>query len=222
MNSEALFSIKLTLEVVSADVLLLVFLSIPLVFYLTEENGVLKKFVYMIVDLPLLFPPIATGFLLLWLFRDSGLLGRLLLKTDFHIVFGFWGLVLAGFVASVSLFVKPLIASVRQFPKNIREASYLSGKSGLSTFLFVIVPNIKRVFAVSFILSVSRILGEVGMSLMLGGNIPFKTNTVSIEIFSAVFNGDIDTAMSLSVIMFAISLVLFAVLKIFESENRLF
>ena len=220
MSEEAVFSIILTLKVLCVDVILLIVFGTVLVFYLIEENSYLKKTIYMLIDLPLLFPPIATGFLLLWLFRDSGFLGHLLNKINIHIVFGFWGLVTAGFVASLSLFVKPLIAAIREYPKNIIEASYLSGKSKFKTFIFIILPSIKRVFIVSFILSVSKIFGEVGISLMLGGNIPFKTNTVSIEIFSAVFNGDVDTAMTLSLIMFAVSFILFIFLKFIESNIK--
>jgi len=220
MSEEAIFSIILTLKVLCVDVILLIVFGTVLVFYLIEENSYLKKTIYMLIDLPLLFPPIATGFLLLWLFRDSGFLGTLLSKINIHIVFSFWGLVTAGFVASLSLFVKPLIAAIREYPKNIIEASYLSGKSKFKTFIFIILPSIKRVFIVSFILSVSKIFGEVGISLMLGGNIPFKTNTVSIEIFSAVFNGDVDTAMTLSLIMFAVSFVLFVFLKFIESNIK--
>jgi molybdate transport system permease protein len=221
MNQEAVFSLILTMKVLTADIILLFVFGVFLVYYLADENTLFKKIIYALIDLPLLFPPIATGFLLLWLFRDSGIAGRILGKAGIHLVFNFWGLVLAGFVASVSLFVKPLIAAVRQFPQNIIEASFVSGKSKIRTFVFIVLPGIKRVFAASFILSVSRIFGEVGISLMLGGNIPFKTNTISIEIFSAVFNGDIDTAMKLSLIMFAVSLILFAVLKFFEKNTAI-
>ena len=218
MSDEAVFSLILTLKVLLVDVVLLIVFGTMLVYYLMDEESCLKKIIYTLIDLPLLFPPIATGFLLLWLFRDSGFLGNLLSKINIHIVFGFCGLVTAGFVASLSLFVKPLIAAVKQYPKNIIEASYLSGKSKFTTFIFIILPSIKKVFIVSFILSVSKILGEVGISLMLGGNIPFKTNTISIEIFSAFFNGDVDTAMNLSLIMFAVSFVLFILLKVIENN----
>ncbi|ACM93302.1 molybdenum ABC transporter, permease protein [Nautilia profundicola AmH] len=220
MSKEAVFSLILTLKLLCADVILLIIFGTMLVYYLMEENSYIKKTVYMFIDLPLLFPPIATGFLLLWLFRDNGYIGNILSKINIHIIFGFWGLVLAGFVASVSLFIKPLIASIRQYPKNIIEASYMSGKSKFKTFVFIIMPSMKKVFIVSFILSVSRIFGEVGISLMLGGNIPFKTNTISIEIFSAVFNGDIDTAMYLSLIMFAVSFILFIFLKYIENNIK--
>jgi molybdate transport system permease protein len=216
MNKEAVFSLILTMKVLAVDVVLLMIMGMFLVYYLAEEDTLLKKAVYTLVDLPLLFPPIATGFLLLWLLRDGGLLGGFLKRFDISFVFSFWGLVLAGFVASVSLFIKPLIAAIRQFPKNVVEASYVSGKSKLWTFVFVVMPNMKKVLIVSFILSISRIFGEVGISLMIGGNIPFKTNTISIEIFSAVFNGDLETAMHLSLIMFAVSGILFIILKSLE------
>ncbi len=221
MNQEAIFSIYLTIKIVIVDILLLLGFGTLLVYFLIEEKSIFKKIISILIDLPLIFPPIATGFLLLWLLRNNGYIGYFLNKLHIHLVFGFWGLVLAGFIAAASLYIKPLVSAIRQFPKSILEASYVSGKNRFTTFFLVLLPNMKRVFVASFVLSISRVFGEVGISLMIGGNIPFKTNTISIEIFSSVFNGDLNTAFRLSLLMFIVSIVLFTILKIFESNIKI-
>jgi molybdate transport system permease protein len=101
------------------------------------------------------------------------------------------------------------------------EASYVSGKGKLYTYFRIVLPNIKNTFFAAMLLSVSKVLGEVGISLMLGGNIPFKTNTISLEIFSAVFNADLKTAFNLSIIMFIVSIMFFLLLKFFERKTKI-
>ena len=220
LSPEAIFSIKLSVKIVLVNVLLYFTLGNLLVYYLREENTFLKKVVSFFIDLPLIFPPIVTGFILLWIFRKHGILGEFLNKLHINVIFSFTGLVIAGFIASVALYVKPILSAVRSFPKNVLEASYASGKSEIYTFVKIVLPNVKNTFFVALLLSVSKVLGEVGISLMLGGNIPFKTNTVSLEIFTAVFDSDLQTAFRLSVIMFIISIMLFVLLKLFESRTK--
>ncbi|WP_255327607.1 molybdenum ABC transporter permease [Lebetimonas sp. JH369] len=177
------------------------------------------KFFLFYLTLPLALPPIVTGFLLLYFLSQNTVLGQTLLKLNINLVFNFYSLILAGFIASLPLYSKPVISAIKHYPMNIKEAAYISGKSRLNTFIFIILPGIKKTFLVSVILSVTRIFSEIGISLMLGGNIPFKTNTVSLEIFTSVFNGDLDTAFHLSIIMFIISLLFFITLKILEKEH---
>jgi len=214
LNKEAFFSIVLTFKV--AGICILLFLSIGslIVFFLhIKKEGVLKKIVNFLIELPLTFPPIVIGFLLLWLFSNENLFGDFLNKIHIHLVFNIYSLILAGFIAGVPLYVKPIISAVENFPKNIIEASLISGKSEINTFFKIIFPSIKKIVISSLLLGISRVLGEVGISLMLGGNIPFKTNTISLEIFTSVFNSDLHTAMILSFILFFISFVIFTLSK---------
>ena len=215
LNKEAFFSIVLTFKV--AGICILLFLSIGslIVFFLhIKKEGVLKKIVNFLIELPLAFPPIVIGFLLLWLFSNDNLFGDFLNKIHIHLVFNIYSLILAGFIAGLPLYVKPIISAVENFPRNIIEASLISGKSEINTFFKVIFPSIKKIVISSLLLAISRVLGEVGISLMLGGNIPFKTNTISLEIFTSVFNSDLHTAMILSFILFFISFVIFTLSKI--------
>ncbi|GAX87627.1 molybdate transport system permease protein [Lebetimonas natsushimae] len=219
LNQEAVFSIILSLKVLAADLLLLIIAGNIISFYLAESNSIYAKIISFILDLPLALPPIVTGFLLLYFLSQNSSLGQILSKMHINLIFNFYSLVLAGFIASLPWYSKPLISAIKNYPVNVKEAAYISGKSKLNTFMFVILPGIKKTFLVSIILSITRIFSEIGISLMLGGNIPFKTNTISLEIFTSVFNGDLNTAFNLSIIMFIISLIFFIILKILEKER---
>ena len=215
LNKEAIFSIILTFKVAFVCIFLFLSLGSLIVFFLyMKKDGISKKIVNFLVELPLSFPPIVIGFLLLWLFSNDNLFGEILNKMHIHLVFNIYSLIIAGFIAGLPLYVKPIVSAVENFPKNIIEASLISGKSEINTFFKVILPSIKKVVISSLLLSVSRVLGEVGISLMLGGNIPFQTNTISLEIFTSVFNSDLHTAMVLSLILFFISFVIFTLSKI--------
>ncbi len=214
LPSEAVFSIILTFKVVFFSVFLFLTIGSLIIFYLTiAKNGFIKKIISFIIELPLACPPIVIGFLLLWLFSNDNYFGKILNKFHINLVFNIYSLIIAGFIAGLPFYTKPILSSIEHFPKNIIEASLISGKSEIYTFFKIILPNIKKVVLSSLLLGTSRVLGEVGISLMLGGNIPFKTNTVSLEIFSSVFNSDLHTAMILSIILFFISFSIFALSK---------
>ena len=215
LNKEAFFSIVLTFKIVIICTFLFLSMGSFIVFFLyIKKDGILKKVVIFLVELPLALPPIVIGFLLLWLFSNDNWFGEFLYKLHIHLVFNIYSLIIAGFIAGLPLYVKPIISAVENFPKNIIEASLISGKSEINTFFKIIFPSIKKIVISSLLLSISRVLGEVGISLMLGGNIPFKTNTISLEIFTSVFNADLHTAMILSFILFLISFVIFTLSKI--------
>lgn len=162
-----------------------------------------------VVTLPLVFPPIATGFLLLLVLGRHGLLGEALSHlTGLEIVFSFWGVALASFIAGLPLIVKTVQAAIRQETIRLVEFAYVLGKSPWVTFFRVVLPNIRKSICVGMFLALARSLGEVGITLMLGGNIAGKTNTISLEIYNAVFTGEYDRALALVLVLGTASLVL--------------
>jgi molybdate transport system permease protein len=219
LNQEAIYSIILTFKVLGVDLVLLLIIGSFISFYIAESHSFFAKIFSFIIDLPLALPPIVTGFFLLYFLSQNSFLGKFLYKLNINLIFNFYSLVFAGFIASLPWYSKPIISSIKTYPLNIKEAAYISGKSKLNTFIFIVLPGIKNTFLVSILLSITRIFSEIGISLMLGGSIPFKTNTISLEIFTSVFNGDLKTAFNLSIIMFIISLLFFIVLKILEKER---
>jgi molybdate transport system permease protein len=130
------------------------------------------------------------------------------------IIFSFPGLVVAAFIAGLPLAVKPIQAALKsQEAARLSEVAAVLGKSETTIFLCVLLPYAKRSIAAGMLLALGRSLGEVGMTLMLGGNIIGRTNTLSLEIYNAVFNGEFERAIMLSLMIGTASIAMFIVLK---------
>jgi molybdate transport system permease protein len=212
----------LSFKTICATAILFLTLGVPLAFLLAKEKLPFRWLLDTIVTLPLIFPPIAVGFFLLLFLGREGWFGALLYRFDISVIFSFTGIVIAAFVAGLPLMVKPLQSAIENFPKPIKEASYMGGKSEMITFLFVVLPAVKNSLFVALLIATARALGEVGITLMLGGNIIGKTDTVSLAIYNAVFDGEYDLAMILSGILVVISLVFFISLSILEKKEKIY
>ncbi|WP_029458465.1 ABC transporter permease subunit [Solidesulfovibrio alcoholivorans] len=208
------FSIKLTLRVMAVAVPVFFLLGAPLGYLLGRGRGRFLAVLDFLISLPLVLPPMAVGFFLLLLLGRHGpfgILARRLFGLD--IVFGFAGLALASVVAGIPLMVRPVQAAVRGELMRLVELSAVLGKSPLTTFVRVVLPHCKKSIAAGMFLATGRALGEVGVSLLLGGDIIGRTNTVSLEIYNSVFTGDFLRAGILSALLAAVSLVLVFALK---------
>lgn len=161
------------------------------------------------MTLPLVSPPIATGFLLLMLLGRRSMIGGFLQKTiGLEMIFSFWSVVLAAFIAGLPRVVKPVQASILGKTTRLIEAAYVLGKSPATTFFKVVLPSIRKSILIGLSLAFARSLGEVGVTLMLGGNISGKTSTISLEVYNAVFTGEYDQALVLVVFLGTVSLLL--------------
>ena len=209
-------NINISPLVLSAQVLLLstliqLLLSVPLACWLARSQGVMNTIIDTAVTLPLVFPPVAMGFALLMLLGRHGPLGKLFGES---IIFSFPALVIAAVIAGLPLAVKPIQAALRS-PEatKLTEVAAVLGKSRTTIFLCVLLPYAKRNIIAGVLLAAGRSLGEVGMTLMLGGNIIGRTNTVSLEIYNAVFNGELEKAGVLTFLVGCVSICMFIVLK---------
>lgn len=168
----------------------------------------------IVVTVPLVFPPLALGFVLLLLLgRRSAIGGWLDQSFGFSFVFSTEGVILASVIAGLPLVVKPIEAAIASLSRSLGEASRTLGRSEWETFIHVIIPNIRGAIVAGLVLGTARALGEVGITLMLGGNIVGKTNTMSLEIYNAVFNGEYPRAMALSAILGVLSVIVFIILR---------
>ena len=211
----------LSLKTVSCSAISLLLFGVPLAYLLSIKKLKFRWLLDSIVTLPLIFPPIAVGFFLLLLLGKNSFIGSFFAKFDIAFVFSFSGLVIAGFIAGLPLMVKPLQAAIELFPREIKEASYISGKSQIRTLFYIILPTIKNSLFAALLIATARALGEVGITLMLGGNIIGKTDTVSLAIYNAVFDGEHTLAMILSAILIAISLMFFIMLHLLQKKDKI-
>lgn len=153
----------------------------------------LRSVVEMAVTLPLIFSPIAIGFALLMLLGRRSATGGWLLDTwGLEIVFSFWGLMTASFVAGLPQVVRPVQSAIRSLPDRLTEAALVLGKTPAQAFFLVVLPNVRRTLAAGMIPALGRSLGEAGITMMLGGNIIGLTNTFSLEIYYAVSTGEFE------------------------------
>ena len=209
----SLASLLLSLQV--AGVVLVLFLVIGIALgYALSQPIPLRGLLDALVSLPLVFPPIAIGFVLLMLFGRHGPLGGPLHAwLGWDLVFSFPALVLAAFIAGLPLVVKPIQSAIEGSARELIEVSYTLGRGPLATFFLVVIPVIRRHIAAGLMLGVGRSFGEVGITLMLGGNILGSTETLSLAIYNRVLDGDFACATRLSVLLGAMSLGLFVLLR---------
>lgn len=205
----------LWLSVQVAGVVLALFLPVGIgLGYLLSRPVPLRGLLDALVSLPLVFPPIAIGFFLLLVFGRHGLLGAPLHQAfGWDLVFSFPALVLAAFIAGLPLVVKPIQAAIEGSARELVEASYTLGKGPLETLLRVVIPVVRGSIVAGLTLGVGRSFGEVGITLMLGGNIVGSTETLSLAIYNQVLDGDFDCAARLSTLLGCLSLGLFLILR---------
>lgn len=204
----------LTIRIAAATLVLHLVLGTGLGWALAKPGWRGRGLLDALVTLPLVFPPLALGFfLLLLLGRRSAFGGWLEETTGLAFVFSIEGVLLASVIAGLPLVVKPIEAAIAGISRSLGEASRTLGRNEWETFVYVILPNIRGAIAAGLVLGTARSLGEVGITLMLGGNIVGRTNTMSLEIYNAVFNGEYQRAVVLSVILGLASIVVFIVLQ---------
>lgn len=168
----------------------------------------------LLVTVPLVFPPMATGFLLLLLLGRRGVIGAPLREwLGIEILFSFRGLLLGAFIAGIPLVVKPVQAALEGVARRQAEAARTLGKTEPEIFWFVLLPAIRGALLAGLILALGRAMGEVGITLMLGGNISGRTVTASLDIYNAVLSGDYERAGAVSLLLGGVTMLLFMALR---------
>lgn len=201
--------ITLTLKLAAITTLLLLLIGLPLAWWLSRGRSFFKIVVEAIITMPLVLPPSVLGFYLLLAFSPQHGVGKWLQDVfDVQFVFSFKGLVLASIIYSMPFMTGPIKSALQQLPLSLGQASYSLGKSKWQTFIKVLLPNIKPSLLTAIVLTFAHTLGEFGVVLMIGGNIPGVTRVASIAVYDSVEQMDYHTANIYSLILFAITFVL--------------
>ena len=213
----------LTVRLALATLLLHLIAGLSLGFCLSKPKWPGREWLDLLVTVPLVFPPMATGFLLLLLLGRRGVIGEPLRAwLGMDVVFSFWGLLLGAFIAGVPLVVKPVQAALEGVAHRQAEAARTLGKNEAEIFWFVLLPTIRGALSAGLILGMGRAMGEVGITLMLGGNITGRTVTASLDIYNSVLSGDYERAGAVSLVLGAVTILLFTALRRSTHSARLF
>jgi len=212
--------IWLTLKLASITTLLLLLICLPLAWWLSKGRSFFKIIIEAIITMPLVLPPSVLGFYLLLAFSPQHGVGKWLHDTfDLQFVFSFQGLVLASVIYSMPFMMGPIKSALQQLPASLSQASYTLGKNERETFLRVLLPNIKPSLFTAMVLTFAHTLGEFGVVLMIGGNIPNVTRVASIAVYDSVESMDYSAANTYSLILFCITFVLVIGVFIFNKTQ---
>lgn len=199
----------LTFKLATIATFLLFVLSLPLAYWLAYTRVKWKPVVEALVSMPLVLPPTVLGFYLLIAFSPNNAFGRWLEEhLGLRLVFSFEGLVLASMLYSLPFMVQPIQSGFSNLPPSLKEAAYLLGKSRWVTLWRVLLPNIKPSLLAGLVLSFAHTIGEFGLVLMIGGNIPGKTKVASIAVYDEVEALNYEHANVYSAILFALSFLI--------------
>ncbi len=177
----------LTFKLAGITTALLLFLSIPLAYWLAYSKSKVKPVIETLVSMPLVLPPTVLGFYLLIAFSPSNVFGHWLDDwLGLRLVFSFEGLILASVIYSLPFMVHPIQSGFANLSPSLKEAAYVLGKSRRTTLFKVLLPNIKPALLTGLVLAFAHTIGEFGVVLMIGGNIPGKTKVASIAIYDEV------------------------------------
>ncbi|TDN37309.1 molybdate ABC transporter permease subunit [Hymenobacter sp. UV11] len=214
MPSDYWQTLRLTLALAACTTVLLLLLGLPLAYGLARSRSRLRPLLEAVVSLPLVLPPTVIGFYLLLAFSDSTALGRFLInQLGLSLNFTFAGILAGSLVYSLPFMVQPLQAGFRQLPRSLAEAAATLGKSRGTTLWRVLLPNMKPALLNGAVLTFAHTLGEFGVVLMIGGNLPGRTRVASIAIYDEVESlnyGQANAyALTLLVVAFAILVALY-------------
>jgi molybdate transport system permease protein len=209
--STTLGPLLLSLQLAAVTTVILIVLGTPLAWWLSQTDSRWKPAIQATVALPIVLPPTVVGFYLLIVLGPYGAIGRWWVEvTGEALTFSFTGLVIASCIYSLPFAVQPLQSAFDALGNREIEAARTLGASKLDAFLTIAVPLSLPGFLTATILAFAHTLGEFGVVLMVGGNIPGETRVISIAIYDHVESLDYATAhrMSLVLLVFAFVVLL--------------
>ncbi|NJA06850.1 MULTISPECIES: molybdate ABC transporter permease subunit [Methylomonas] len=187
LNSADIATLWLTFKVACLATLIMLILGTPLAWWLARTHSRFKGFCNALVALPLVLPPSVLGFYLLVTLGPKGPIGKLTSELGLGTLpFTFPGLIVASVFYSLPFVVQPLQASFAAIGRQPLEAAATLRAGPLDTFFSVVLPLAKPGFMTATILGFAHTVGEFGVVLMVGGNIPDRTRVVSVQIYNHV------------------------------------
>ncbi len=212
----------LSIQLAGVTTIVLIVVATPIAWWLARTPSRWKSLVQTTVALPIVLPPTVLGFYLLIVLGPAGGIGGWWVEmTGSALTFSFAGLVIASCVYSLPFAVQPLVAAFESLGTQKLEAAWTLGASRMDAFFSVAVPLSIRGYLGAVVLSFAHTLGEFGVVLMVGGNIPGETRVVSIAIYDQVESLNYAAAHQLSALLLIVAFVaLFAMFFVNRRWHR--
>ena len=213
INSSDWTALTLTFELALISTIILLVIGTPIAWWLSQTKVRFKFLIETMVALPIVLPPTVLGFYLLIFLGPQGSIGKLVSYLGGpSLIFSFTGLVLGSIVYSMPFVIQPLQHAFSVIDKRADETAATIGFSKLRRFFYLFLPLSKTGYLSAFVLGFAHTLGEFGIVLMIGRNIPGETQVASISIYNYVEMLEYDKAHTLSLLLLLISFTLLAII----------
>ncbi len=222
MTDPDLISLWITAKLAFVTTLVLIALGTPLAWWLSRTQSRMRTIIEPIIALPIVLPPTVLGFYLLIVFSPEHLIGgSYTTLTGATLAFSFTGLVIGSVIYSLPFYVQPLQVAFESIHEDLINAAATLGASPVNRFFYLIAPMARRGFVTATCLSFAHTVGEFGVVLMIGGNLPEETRVLSIALFDHVESLDYERAHRLAAGLLLFSFTLLALLYGFNRNRGL-
>ena len=210
----------LSIQLALVTTVVLVIVGTPIAWWLSQTNTRWKPAIQAVVAMPIVLPPTVLGFYLLILLGPDGAIGGWWVQlTGSALTFSFAGLVIASCVYSLPFAVQPMQTAFEALPRTYLERAWTLAATRLDAFFSIAVPLSIRGFVSGIVLSFAHTLGEFGVVLMVGGNIPGETRVVSIAIYDHVETLNYAAAHRMSLVLLGFAFVVLAAMFVFDRRR---
>ncbi len=221
MTGFDLAAIRLTAELAALTTVLLLIVGTPIAWWLARTRSTLKPVWSALVAMPLVLPPSVLGFYLLLLMGPNGPVGQFTQALGLgRLPFTFGGLVVGSVIYSMPFVVQPLQQAFEAIPERLLEAAATLRASPLDRFVSVALPLARPGLVTASVLGFAHTVGEFGVVLMIGGNIPGRTRVLSVAIYDHVEAGEFADAHLLAAGMVAFALIVLVTLYVVNRPPR--
>lgn len=180
-DQDFLYTLFLTAKLATLTTIILIVIGIPVAYYLNYSRFRFKFVIEALISMPIVLPPTVMGYYLLVAFSPENAFEEFFL--DIRLAFSFTGIAIASVIANLPFMIQPLQNGFSALPHELREASYTMGESAMVTLFRVLIPNMQASLITGIVLTFAHCIGEFGIVIMVGGNIPKETRIVSLAIY---------------------------------------
>jgi molybdate transport system permease protein len=221
MNQDFIDTLLLTCKLAGWTTVLLLAIGFPVAYLLAFRRFPFKAVVEAFISMPMVMPPTVLGFYMLLIYSPQNSFGKFLFdQFNVRLAFSFEGVLLGSIVFSLPFMIQPLQNGLMVIPRSLREAAYTMGKSEITTFFHVLIPNMIPSVITAIAMTFAHCIGEFGVVIMVGGNIPGETRVASIAIYDEVQSLNYHMANQYSLVLFIISMVLLTIIfSIKKNQN---
>lgn len=221
MDSDFVQTLWLTGKLASLTTIVLLLLGLPVAYLLAYRHFKGKAVVESLISMPMVLPPTVLGFYILVAYSPQNAFGQFLENTlHVRLAFSFEGILVASILFSMPFMIQPLVNGFQLIPKSYREASYTLGKSPFTTFVKVLIPNLRPSILTAVAMTFAHCIGEFGVVIMVGGNMPGETRVASVAIYDEVQLMDYATANKYSLVLFLFSLAILTLIYGFNGRKK--